>query len=60
MSWVTVLWSMIASACLTFALVHGLVWWRQREAWANLLFALRTGRRTHRGGYQKVCVWVIT
>ncbi len=40
MSWVTVLWSMIASACLTLALVHGLVWWRHREAWANLLFAL--------------------
>jgi signal transduction histidine kinase len=31
---------MIASACLTLALVHGVVWWRHREAWANLLFAL--------------------
>ena len=34
------LWAMIASACLTLALVHLLVWWRRREAQANLLFAL--------------------
>src|ERR1700730_15518804 len=40
MSWVTILWAMIASACLTLALVHVLVWWRRREARANLLFAL--------------------
>ena len=41
MSWVTVVWSMTASACLTLALVHGLVWWlRREEALANLLFAL--------------------
>jgi two-component system, LuxR family, sensor kinase FixL len=40
MSWVTIIWAMIASACLTLALVHVLVWWRQREARANLLFAL--------------------
>jgi hypothetical protein len=40
MSSVTIIWAMIASACLTLALVHVLVWWRRREAWANLLFAL--------------------
>ncbi|MCW1924471.1 ATP-binding protein [Luteolibacter arcticus] len=40
MSWVTVLWSMIAASCLTLAVVHGLVWWWRRDAWANLLFAL--------------------
>jgi PAS domain S-box-containing protein len=40
MSWVTITWAMIASACLTLALVHVLVWWRRREARANLLFAL--------------------
>src|SRR5260221_7195873 len=39
MSWVTIVWAMIASACLTLALVHVLVWWRRREALANLLFA---------------------
>ena len=40
MSWVTVVWSMIASACLTLALVHALVWLRRRDALANLLFAV--------------------
>ena len=40
MNWVTILWAMIASACLTLALVHLLVWWRRPEAGANLLFAL--------------------
>ena len=40
MSWVTVIWSMTASACLTLALMHGFVWYKQREAWANLLFAV--------------------
>jgi two-component system sensor kinase FixL len=40
MRWVTIIWAMIASACLTLALVHLLIWWRRREARANLLFAL--------------------
>ena len=40
MSWVTIIWAMTASACLTLALVHLLVWWYRREARANLLFAV--------------------
>jgi two-component system sensor kinase FixL len=40
MSWVTTIWAMIAACCLTLGLVHVLVWWRRREARANLLFAL--------------------
>ena len=40
MSWVTVIWSMIAAACLTLAVAHLLVWFRRRSAWANLLFSL--------------------
>jgi len=39
MSWVTVVWSMAASACLTLAALHLLVWSMRRSAWANLLFA---------------------
>ena len=31
---------MIGAASLTLALVHGLVWWCRRTAWANLLFAI--------------------
>ena len=40
MSWVTIIWAMTASACLTLALVHVLVWWRRPNARANLLSAL--------------------
>ena len=39
MSWVTIIWSMIASACLTLAAIHLLVWYRNRTAWAHLLFS---------------------
>ncbi len=31
---------MTASACLTLALMHVCIWCQQRDAWANLLFAL--------------------
>jgi two-component system, LuxR family, sensor kinase FixL len=40
MSWVTVIWSMVASACLTLAALHLLIWWRRREARAHALFFL--------------------
>ena len=33
---------MIASACLTLAAVHLLVWFKKRTAWANLLFTLNS------------------
>jgi two-component system sensor kinase FixL len=40
MSWVTVIWSMIAAACLTLAAIHLLIWWQRRAVGANLLFSL--------------------
>ena len=40
MSWVTLIWSMVASACLTLAAIHCLVWYRNRTAWAHLLFSV--------------------
>jgi two-component system sensor kinase FixL len=40
MSLVTVVWSMIAAACLTLAAVHLPVWWRNREARATLAFSI--------------------
>ncbi len=40
MSWVTVTWSMVASACLTLAAVHLLGWCQRRSQWAYLLFAI--------------------
>ena len=42
MSWVTIKWAMIESACLTLALVHVLVYCRQN----NMPFvAIKMGRR---------------
>ena len=40
MSWVTFIWSMTAGICLTLGAVHFLVWTRQRDQWANLVFSL--------------------
>jgi two-component system sensor kinase FixL len=40
MSWTTIAWSMIASACLTLALIHLLIWLRQRRQWSHLLFSV--------------------
>ncbi|HTY41671.1 MAG TPA: sensor histidine kinase [Thermoanaerobaculia bacterium] len=40
MSWVTFIWAMVVSACLTLAGVQGLVWLRRRDAIGHALFAL--------------------
>src|SRR4030095_7633951 len=40
MSWVTVIWSISAGACLTLAFLQFIVWWKDRAAPANLVFAL--------------------
>jgi len=40
MSWITVIWSMVASACLTLAVLSLMVWGRRREARSSLIFAV--------------------
>src|SRR6266478_2752459 len=40
MSWVTVIWSIGSGACLTLALMHVVIWCKDRAARANLLFAI--------------------
>jgi hypothetical protein len=40
MSWVTLIWHMVASVCLTLAVIYFRVWWSNRAVWANLLFAM--------------------
>src|SRR5215471_14898619 len=40
MSWVTVIWSVGAGACLTLAFLQFIVWWKDRIARANLVFSL--------------------
>jgi PAS domain S-box-containing protein len=39
MSWITILWSMNAAACLTLAGIYLLVWCKQRESWVYLAFS---------------------
>jgi PAS domain S-box-containing protein len=46
MSWVTIIWAMVASACLTLAALHLLVWCKKRTAWTSLLFALTAAATT--------------
>jgi len=40
MSWITIAWSMGASACLTLAVVHLVIWCKQTNQWAHLLFSV--------------------
>ena len=40
MSWVTVIWSMVAGASLTMALPHLLIAVKQRGGWVHLFFAI--------------------
>jgi PAS domain S-box-containing protein len=39
MSWITIVWSMNAAACLTLAAISLLVWCKQRENWVHLVFS---------------------
>src|SRR4051812_47346465 len=38
MSWITIIWSMVAAASLTLGTVHLMVWWQRREKPERLLF----------------------
>src|SRR5213596_1013036 len=40
MSWITVIWSVGGGACLTLAFIQFIVWWKDREARANLVFSV--------------------
>ena len=40
MNWVTILWSMVASAALTLGAIQLMVWFKNRKEWANLFFCL--------------------
>ena len=40
MSWITIIWAMIASACLTLAMVHLVIWFKQTGQRSHLLFSV--------------------
>jgi two-component system sensor kinase FixL len=46
MSPVTIVWSMVASCCLTLSVINVLVWVKNRAAWANLFFSLTAASMT--------------
>ena len=46
MSWVTVVWSMVAAACLTMAAMYFLIWCRNRGSRAELFFAVTAASTT--------------
>ncbi|MCE9607034.1 MAG: PAS domain-containing protein, partial [Planctomycetia bacterium] len=39
MSWITIIWTMNATVCLTLAGIHFFVWLRSRNEWEHLLFS---------------------
>src|SRR5215475_9777388 len=39
MSWITVIWSMNAGACLTLAAIYFALWGKQRKSWMHLAFS---------------------
>src|SRR5579864_1628579 len=40
MSWITVIWAMIASACLTLGMINLVIWVQQIQRRAHLLFSV--------------------
>ena len=40
MNWVTIIWSVGSGACLTLALIHFIIWWKNRAARANVAFSV--------------------
>ena len=40
MSWITIVWSMNAAACLTLAAIYLVVWYKQRQGAAHLVFSI--------------------
>jgi PAS domain S-box-containing protein len=40
MSSITIVWSMVTSACLTLALMHLVIWFRQKDQFAHLLLSV--------------------
>jgi len=50
MQWLTILWSMTASACVTLAVMHLAVWLKDRANLAYLLFALTAAAVAGVGG----------
>jgi len=60
MSWITVVWSMNAAACLTLAGIYLLVWCKQREGWVHLLFSFTAVAAAAISGFELAMMHVET
>jgi two-component system, LuxR family, sensor kinase FixL len=54
MSWIVILWSMMAASSLTLAVIHLFVWFRQPGSYSHLLFALLAVSAAVFGGFELV------
>ncbi|MFO1311072.1 MAG: PAS domain S-box protein [Burkholderiales bacterium] len=60
LSWVVVAWSMMAAASLTLALIHLVVWFRQRAAYGYLLFSTMAASAAAFAGFELVMMRTTT
>jgi len=60
MSWVTIVWSMNAAACLTLAGMHVVVWGKGRAARANLVFAVMAVAVAALAAFELALMWAKT
>jgi two-component system, LuxR family, sensor kinase FixL len=54
MSWITIVWSMNAAACLTLAAIYLVVWCKQRQVLAHLVFSITAVAAAAIAGFELV------
>jgi two-component system sensor kinase FixL len=52
MSWIAIVWSMNAAACLTLGAIYCVVWCKDRENWVHLLFSVSAVAAAAVGGFE--------
>jgi signal transduction histidine kinase len=52
LSWITIVWSMNAAACLTLGAIYCVVWCKDRENWVHLLFSVSAVAAAAVGGFE--------
>src|SRR5688572_14296853 len=52
MYWVTIIWSMVAAACMTLAVMHLIIWIRARDGWSHLAFSCNASASAMIGGFE--------
>jgi len=60
MSWITIAWSMMASAILTLALLHLFIWFHQTRQWAHLFFSIAAFAVAVTSGFEFLIMRAVT